>query len=95
MGCFSGWQWHGKDKGSTKDIFGGVQDVEEPIVVLVLGIDGREEGRRGGKEPVFHSQEEGLFRIQTESLPNHKLELAKSNVPGTEKLFLVNVREGL
>jgi len=74
----------------AKGILARVGDVEEAILVLMLLIDGRHQGRCGGKNLV-DKDEDGLLGGELDALADHVNKLADSQVRGDEVLFLVDL----
>jgi len=76
----------------AEGVLATVGDVKEPIIILVLFIDGRHEGGGGGQD-IVHKNEDGLLRTQLYPLPDHVHELPDCQVGWHQVLLLVNVRD--
>jgi len=68
---------------------GNIRDIQEPILVLVLLVDGRHEGGCRWQHLV-HEYEDGLFRRELNSLPDHIDELANREVCWYQILLLID-----
>ena len=56
----------------AESLLGGVDDVEEAILVLLLAVQVRHRSGDGGQRGPVHQQEEGLVRVQLKSAPESK-----------------------
>lgn len=77
---------------STKDSGSGrvdVRDVQEPVLVLVLLVDGAHQRSSWGKDLV-DEDEDGLLRAELDALANHVDELAHGEICWNEILLLVD-----
>lgn len=77
---------------STKDSGNGrvdVRDVQEPVLVLVLLVDGAHQRSSWGKDLV-DEDEDGLLRAELDALANHVDELAHGEICWNEILLLVD-----
>jgi len=76
-------------RSSAEGLLGGVDDVEEAVLVLLLAVEVRHRGGDGGQGGPVDQQEEGLVRVQLESAPDNVLQLADGDVVRDEELGLV------
>ena len=56
----------------AESLLGGVDDVEEAVLVLLLAVQVRHWSGDGGQGRPVHQQEEGLVRMQLKSAPKCK-----------------------
>ena len=56
----------------AESLLGGVDDVEEAVLVLLLAVEVRHRSGDGGQRGPVHQQEEGLVRVQLKSAPESK-----------------------
>jgi len=73
----------------AESLLGGVDDVEEAVLVLLLAVQVRHWSGDGGQGRPVHQQEEGLVRMQLKSAPDYILQLADCDVVRDEELGLV------
>lgn len=71
---------------------GDTRDVEEPILVLVLLVDGAHQGG-GRREDLLDEDEDGLLGAELDALSDDVHELANGEVGGHEVLLLVDGRD--
>jgi hypothetical protein len=74
----------------AKGRLAAVLNVQEPVLVLLLFVDGAHEGGVGG-DGVAAEQKQGLFRRQLDPLADDVVELPHRQVGGHQVLLLVNV----
>merc|ERR1711978_79987 len=74
---------------SAESLLGGVDDVEEAVLVLLLAVQVRHRSGDGGLRRPVHQQEEGLVRVQLKSAPDNVLQLTDRDVVRDEELGLV------
>ncbi len=69
-----------------------LRDVQEPILVFVLLVDGAHQGRRR-RQDLVDEDEDGLFRRQLDALADDIDELADGEVGGDEVFLLIYRRD--
>merc|ERR1719359_168351 len=78
--------------GGAECILPTIHYVEEPVLVLVLLVDGGHQRSCGGQN-VVHKDEDGLLRTELDTLADNVDKLPDSEICGHEVLLLVDVRD--